>query len=717
MYIFSSNLFTVRNFVENGYTQFINQDVNGNVLNVSKFPATDPLFFNKRITYAKNALAVNVAIASVPFPANLSVLTPYSKFNIVELGQDVCNVITAAEYSALAAPVISQFRAMGVKTCVNGITQSDFQTLADANPDYFIGSNVYAMVAVGNCIAKVSDFSGLFWASNSRVAHVIVENAFVNDVAGPLLTPLGVAANVLSGTIIAGNSRYVENANVIVADVSIAGTYKSLGLLDPVKPLVLSSTLPNGVLRVYGKQVSNVGIIAKGFVGQAISQTVRPSIVMNFLLDSDLNRPIGARSIASTMANLAPKYIRSSGEEGQSYSWATAPTWLPNSHTFNLTSPGQFPASDPAYFNNGNISANVLNYDQIWNIANVANAQMINVVCMNSMYSNLNPASQTLLMTTASQWVKYANATGKRAAIWEMGNETDLPNAYNGNTTAAIYAANVNQFISNMLSYDANIFTLVNATTAEGWKIVNATSGNGIVIHSYPIYGFPSDSSYGSANAYYSQYANFDYNGLPWQNSSINYCSLINTAKNNVTKPLYMTETGVFDFSSYFGFGGWPLKNDIARMCLLVDMYISQAPLVPDCWTIWATRWKDFTGNPTNGLFSILDDYNEFLPTGWAFYAISQYTKHEGLIHECATTNQSVKFSAITGSNPKLLILNKSAGSSTCDIQNTIKFTSGRVFYGDNNDSVIVKHATVYPTYTSGITRVTVPGLSITILE
>jgi hypothetical protein len=297
-----------------------------------------------------------------------------------------------------------------------------------------------------------------------------------------------------------------------------------------------------------------------------------------------------------------------------------------------------------------------------------------------------------------------------------MGNESDMTNAYNGHTTPTIYASNVEQFIANMRQYEANVRTIVNASTASGWNIVNSTTGNGIVVHSYPIYDFPANNQYTTANAYYSQYANWDYNGLPWPNSVINYSSVIRTALNNITKPLFLTETGVPDFSAYAGLGGWPLKNDTARMVLLVDMYISQAPLVPECWAIWTTRWKDASIS-SGGLLGVLDDYNEFLPTGWAFYALSQYTKDGGVIHECSSMNQAVKISSITGSKSKVLILNKSASQATCEISGSNEFTSGRVFYGNNNDSQIVRHSAASPTFVSGITRVVVPCLSITILE
>jgi len=754
MLLFDANVFTIDNkyrpmgapdwksvYTQN-YVEYPNEDPKGNVI-------------TPRETYpyaSINAVSMtNVVITSVPFnqyftyPGNVNISSNVgnallgfaSLCNIVELGQRVCTITTAAEYASRVlstAPSLKLVNA-NIKIAVNGETSGDYQSLMSASGgviDFLVGTNVNTMMtglmsssaSPGDksrvkLIVKANTFGDVSTTiANSFVEHIIAGGCF-NDGNG--YTPLGMVINeLLHDTAISGNIDTIVSNNVVVTMANVnTSLFKQQRVFGLTNQKVLLNTATSQIHALY-TSVGNVSVgNASLYVGNiAVSNVVRPSINMNYLVDSDLNRSPGYIPIANAMTNLAPEYIRFSGEEAQSYSWATTPDWLPNSHTLNLTLPSQFPASMPAYWNSNKLNANVMNYDQIWAVANAANARMINTICMNSMYNTVTPVSKTLLMETAGQWVKYAKTSGKTAAIWEMGNETDMDAAYNGFTTPSIYAADAEDFIANMRAYD-DVYTIVNASTAAGWEIVNTIpNANAIVVHTYPIYAFPGNTMYGEGNVYYLQYSEHNYNGDVFSNQYTIYNSGITTALYSITKPLHLTETNVTDFSAYNGFPGWPLVNDIARMLLLVDMYIAQSPNVVS-WVVWSTRWTDTPGKNSNLLFGVFDNLNALLPTGEAFKMISYTTKGYGNVLNSYSTNQYIKILPVlndTGIN--LLIVNKSSIRQDLDISiRATNVVEHFTVYGNHNSSTSVLRAQGTHTISRGHVSTQLYPLSLTFMR
>jgi len=755
MLLFSANVYTIPNLYRpmgsagyttvytQNYASFPNEDAAGNVIS------------NIKQLVVANSLSIpNVVVASVPFnqlfSSNASILDAllgYSRiYNTIELGQDVCAITTPGNYASSVNTYAPLMKAVNpvVKICVNGRNSGDFQTLMNTSGgvvDYLVGNDVPAMAsgifsssaspadkARVKLILKTDTFSGVStYAANSLVSYVVVDKCFDNR---NMYTPLGMVVNELinvGGNVTSGNTTTITTENIVISTANVGGTYYQHRIFGGAnKKVPLLTPLGDGDIHCLYSKVSNTSVCnCSVFIGNiGIAPVVRPSINMNFLVDSDLNRSPGYIPISVAMANLNPEYIRFSGEEAQGYSWATAPSWVPSSHTLNLTQPSQFPAGDTAYWsppgNNGSLNANVMNYDQIWAVANAANAKMINTICMNSMYNTLTPVSKALLMETAGRWVKYAKDSGKTAAMYELGNETDMDVAYNGYTTATQYAADATEFIANMRAYDASIYTLVNASTFSGWQIVNSIpNANAVVIHSYPIFEFPGNTAYGSGNVNYIEYAENNYSGGVYYANKLNiFNKSIDTALGAVTKPLHLTETNVMDFSAYNGGVGWPLANDVSRMLLLADMFIAQSLKVAS-WIVWSTRWTDTPGKNSNLLFGVFDNFNGFLPTGHAFRMISLATRDYGTVLNSCSTSQYIKILPIIANGIiRILIVNKSANPQDVDIQlNVNEVVEHTVIYGERNDSTVVLSATGAHLVSQGHIYTRVRPLSISLIK
>lgn len=327
-------------------------------------------------------------------------------------------------------------------------------------------------------------------------------------------------------------------------------------------------------------------------VSSVLNDTTVPPIGVNtnYLMDSDRRRPGVAKSTATAIGELRPKFLRyPGGEKSDAYLWSVAP-WTSPVPTLARTGPNEFPASSRQFTltDNATFSPKPLDFDEFIAICRSSGAEPVVVVCYDSMYlaataGGTKPTRQQLL-DTAREWVRYANVTKSyNVKYWEIGNETDYGPSYaGGNPGATTYAADVVEFSRVMKAIDPTIKIGANGKGTTTWfttVLANASAAIDFVsVHTYPTFNWTNG------------YDTFR-NGTPSFTGEVNAAiGKINAHAASAGRiKVAMTETNAIDFGT-----GWSNTNDIGHALVVFDL-IGQHLKKPEVifTQLWNTRWID----------------------------------------------------------------------------------------------------------------------------
>ncbi len=311
----------------------------------------------------------------------------------------------------------------------------------------------------------------------------------------------------------------------------------------------------------------------------------------NYLVDSERARP-GApeRTTAAAIQEMRMKYLRyPGGEKSDSYLWSVAP-WTSAKPTLARTGPNEWPANSRQFTtsNDGTWIAGKepLDFDEFMTIAKSTGAEPVIVVCYDAMYKALTTGgtrpTKTQLITSAAEWVRYANVTkGYGVKYWSIGNETDY-NA-DGNPGSAQYATDLIDFSNAMKAIDPTIKIGAQGQTAGWFQTVLTRAADKIDfldVHEYAGAGWTGDYE-----TFRNNYQNFAGNA----EMAIGAINSYAPAAHRDRLKVIVSEIGAHSFT-----GGWPGRNDMGHALVLFEQ-IGQHVRKPkvDFVQYWNTRWTD----------------------------------------------------------------------------------------------------------------------------
>lgn len=317
-------------------------------------------------------------------------------------------------------------------------------------------------------------------------------------------------------------------------------------------------------------------------------------INLNYLADDETGRPPRSASLAPTLREMGMRVLRyPGGEKSDSYLWSVPPFGSP-APTLARTGPGEWPAGDARFTDDGGsrLVVDPLDFDEFIRVARDAQAEPVVVVAFDSMYKRAaaggRAPSRRQLVETAVAWVRYANVLHDYGVkYWELGNESYLRSAVNGAARSAReYARDANEFAIAMKAVDPSILVGVNGLSLAWWDTVLSVAGDSIdflAVHAYP------------AAEWLRGYEDFHAGGPSMTRNARIATQAIARQEETVRGRRWfiaMTEIGSIRFDDR----GWPNTNDVAHALVLFDL-VGRHLLLPEVRFVqmWGTR---FPGGP-----------------------------------------------------------------------------------------------------------------------
>jgi hypothetical protein len=418
--------------------------------------------------------------------------------------------------------------------------------------------------------------------------------------------------------------------------------------------------------------------------------TVKFGIATLNYADADTRRNPDALSMEDALENLGPKILRfPGGLEASSYLWATAPTWLPDSHApaFNTTS--RWPNSvDTIVKKNKFVDA--INFDEF--MANAGDADIAIVINFDSMYTDDGP-SKEFLIETARQWVRYCKMKNYTVTYWEIGNESDMTkSAYNGfPENGTRYGEDFIDFAVAMREEDDTILIGMNGSKETFMRDVLDIAGEHVdfvAIHPFPLWGFSHGyDDYMAGEGHYED--KYDIFVKALANSSVS-----EQKKNDIFAMI--TETSPVDWSAHdSNRTGW-LGNDVGHMIAFFDMLgrFAAMPKVRGGIIAWTTHWVEHAKK--TDVFELFNQDNKITPIGRALYIWASLGDVISARRELI--DNVVAFFVETTTGQKILLANRS--------EHEKPFAVEFAYHGDQTNSTLVvrsDYSPVLPKYSIAI--------------
>lgn len=387
----------------------------------------------------------------------------------------------------------------------------------------------------------------------------------------------------------------------------------------------------------------------------------RLGINLNFLLDDDRER-LPKRPLQAALKEMGVRSLRfPGGEDSDSYLWSVPP-FSKSVPTLARTGPGEWPANDRRFtLPDQETLRDTLDFDEFMAVAKQLGAEPVVVVCYDSMYKPAEDGgtapNRAQLLETAVEWVRYANITkGYGVKYWEIGNESYL-DSNNGTTTAAQYAADLQEFSDAMKAVDPTIKIGANGLGLEWWSTILSSAAAKIdflAVHVYPVW------AWGSYDHYRQGPGNFT-DPIADAIEAINTYAPVHD-RNRLR--IAVTETNVGDWSPIFT---WENHNDLGHALVLFDLF-GQLLSIPEIDFIhfWATRWLGQRSPPD--IYDALGPDNELHPVG---QAIAIWGQHSGGRLVATASNDPVRAYASyspEGEGVTIFVLNKETTAQTVSI-------------------------------------------------
>ncbi len=326
-------------------------------------------------------------------------------------------------------------------------------------------------------------------------------------------------------------------------------------------------------------------------------------INLDYLMDDDayLNPAIPLQHSLKDMNIGALRFP--GGEKADNYLWSVPPYTNVDPH---FATPGNcnWPNNQPAFSSNYITPlTTTMDFDEFMIVCQATHARPLIVVAGDAQYNTFCPIPPTLagLITTAVQWVKYANIThAYKIKNWVIGNESFNSAAYDAPPTASQYAHDVIQFSQAMKAMDPTISIVANGRSGAWIDTLMNIAGahiDAIAVSNYPIYNWMNGyDTYRTGNPVLVQEIN-------------NVLSTVTNTNINVM----VTEYNSIDWNAT-----WPSANDLGHALVNFQMFGDQMKIsrVEDAY-LWNTRWVNNVSNPQH-LYDALDANGGLNATGKA---------------------------------------------------------------------------------------------------
>jgi alpha-L-arabinofuranosidase len=433
-------------------------------------------------------------------------------------------------------------------------------------------------------------------------------------------------------------------------------------------------------------------------------------INLNYLVDSDAQRPAGSRPLTAALADLGARMLRyPGGEKSDTNLWSLPPFERPQP-ALARTGPNQFPGGSSQFIApDGSWAHSPLDFDQFLEVTAATSSDPIVVVPFDSAFAPAEPGGTAptydQLKATAVAWVRYAAG---RVKYWEIGNESYY-GGYNGTPTRAQYIAGVIDFSRAMKAVDPTIQIGANGRDSAWWEALIQQAGPDIdflSVHDYPIWNMSGYSSYKSYSHPLNGLAKLANNAVDTYASSADKARLW----------IAVTELNVIDY----GTPGWADTNDLGHAVALAQTIGDHLTL----WRVrrvlaWNTRWIDYATNPHH-VTDMLTDHNQLQPTGAALRLWSQATLPTTL--ETSSTSRIKIYASRDGTSTRLLIINRDTSARTVRVTfsggTPGRAVSGQMLAGSGPSDLAPTLRTLPAwTWSSGRLQLTLPGVSIAVVH
>lgn len=440
-----------------------------------------------------------------------------------------------------------------------------------------------------------------------------------------------------------------------------------------------------------------------------------------WLTDSDLPTPNATQSMKSALTELGVKSLRFPyGALAENYLWDTAP-FNSNKAIGNLTPKVAATSKNPGNWtwatNVDGTFINAVDFDEYMSLCQDLGITPLVVVSIQASEYSGGP-TEAELITSAVEWVKYANAKGYNVGYWQIGNEVG-----HASSTVFTKAEYISHYVAMVTAMKAE-----DATIKVGPGLLNKTSYFNTIITDYPTL-----IDFVSAHQYMWSFQTTCATYALWKENTESYIPNVTDMNNAIlassksSMELVITETGVTPANTAIG-----SVNNIYKSLWYFQVLMNQVKTSNVAYSyFWGTHSPWNKGNqpvddPTKdvGVLLRIDD-NSRKPIGEVVKLVNENLL-DNLVQTTQVTDYVRTFASISEDNLNysIFLMNKSDVTQNVVVQlsnlpaNIVKFTreeyKGSGAYSTN--PTITDEADVSVSASDELT-ITLEPLSITFLN